>query len=811
MVHVICYGVNSLRCTIVSVLMVLLSIQVVQSAPLRDVPQRLIQPDGEILECFASGDEYHNWLHDENGFTIIRDPESGFYVYAMESAGTLVPTGHIAGRVEPASVGLQPHANIPPEVVMERRTEFYQAMKNATFEFGSLAKSLFTSHSSQTVLHNIVVFIRFSDDGDFEFPIGYYDSLYNTTVSTELSLYNYYVEVSYGSLEIMSGFYPSQTGSVVSAYQDSNPRSYYRPFHETQNPHGYDPNAPATSTNSRTYREHTLLKNAIQYVANQIPPSLAIDANNDGYVDCVSFIVTGGPDGWNTLLWPHRWALWSQEAYIHGKRVWDYTFQLEGAPGGSGLSLGVVAHEMFHVLGAPDLYHYSQDGLHPVGPWDIMAFTYNIPQHMGAYMKHLYGGWIDEIPMITTSGLYELNPLTSPSNNAYRIPSPYSHSEFFVVEYRKRNTAYEQILPGEGLLVYRINIDMEARGNANGPPDEIYVYRPDGTVSTNGDLFNAHFGSHVSRVEMNDFTNPSSFLSDGTAGGLSISSISAPGETITFFVDLRFVPPWIIQYDRGSLYWGIGTGHTPHEFQVAIRIPADEVQEFTGRYMTHTRKFIQSGGGNDVTVRVWEGGMYGNPGTLVYEKNIAEQVVLDSWTDHELESPVEIKAGQEYWVGYRINATGGFPAGIDGGPMVSGKGAWINWSGTWQELTSLNAALNSNFRIRAVIKDILTEVESVTALPERFVLHQNFPNPFNPQTRIVYEIPQRSHVTLEVFNTLGQHVATLVNEEQPAQKYEIIFDGARLPSGVYFYRLTAVDMNGGRSPFAETRRFVLVR
>jgi hypothetical protein len=76
-------------------------------------------------------------------------------------------------------------------------------------------------------------------------------------------------------------------------------------------------------------------------------------------------------------------------------------------------------------------------------------------------------------------------------------------------------------------------------------------------------------------------------------------------------------------------------------------------------------------------------------------------------------------------------------------------------------------------------------------VPSKFDLKQNYPNPFNPSTTIAFDLPKDEFVNLTVYNSVGQEVAVLVNENTKAGSYDIKFDATNLPSGVYLYRLSA--------------------
>jgi hypothetical protein len=94
--------------------------------------------------------------------------------------------------------------------------------------------------------------------------------------------------------------------------------------------------------------------------------------------------------------------------------------------------------------------------------------------------------------------------------------------------------------------------------------------------------------------------------------------------------------------------------------------------------------------------------------------------------------------------------------------------------------------------------------EPEAARPNEFSLQQNYPNPFNPVTTIHYELPKESVVRLAVFNVLGQQVRALVNQTEQAGYKSVQFDGSNLPSGIYFYRITA-------GAFEDVKRMVLIK
>lgn len=135
--------------------------------------------------------------------------------------------------------------------------------------------------------------------------------------------------------------------------------------------------------------------------------------------------------------------------------------------------------------------------------------------------------------------------------------------------------------------------------------------------------------------------------------------------------------------------------------------------------------------------------------------------------------------------------------------MEPGKYPLLTLSGNW-ELVSATVSDMNHTAWSAKIRNNDDQL-----LPDAYVLHQNVPNPFNPTTEIRFELPKAGHVTLDVFNVVGQRVKTLVDNHLETGAHAIIWNGTddqggAVSSGVYFYRLTAGE-------FVDTKKMLLLK
>jgi hypothetical protein len=108
--------------------------------------------------------------------------------------------------------------------------------------------------------------------------------------------------------------------------------------------------------------------------------------------------------------------------------------------------------------------------------------------------------------------------------------------------------------------------------------------------------------------------------------------------------------------------------------------------------------------------------------------------------------------------------------------------------------------------------DYSKQIEAKIDLPKEFSISQNYPTPFNPSTKIEYQLPFDANVRIELYSTTGEKVADLVKTELTAGYYSVDLNSGslRLTSGVYIYRMTAKG-KGMASPFVSTKKMLLIK
>ena len=559
------------------VFMLLFCAKILEGTWLDRIPGTFEQPDNKTeVKLYWSGDEFNYIMHDAKEYTIIRDPNDGWFCWAEHDKvnDILVSTGYRVNEYDPEILGLEKGANISIEKYLSIREPYDEIFRNEPIRTPSTG-----------VINSITIFINFAvnninDHGhlprysptchdcvgatNFPYSYDYYHELLNgRAAEPDTSLYKYIHEVSYGNLTLNSHIIQSDmgAGNIMIPYTAPNPSSYYRPYGLL----GY------STVEELKIRRWQLLSGALEFAGDYTSSDLIIDSDNDGKIDYICFILRGSL---NDAVWflgevcifaSYKTSFGSQPISINGKTPHNYTVNVEGVIWTDmRRSISTIAAEFSHCLGFADQYIRTlslYDPKVPVGVWDLHGGTNYPPQSLTAYTKDKYTpGWGTIIETITESRTYTLYPLAQPQPgypHAYRINSPYTDIEHFVIEYRSQNGDWidtytpeipsiipggdpvhpEQGIPGTGLLVYRVR--PSEWGNRLGKHYELYAYRPTDIDGSEGDWRNAHFSLEVGRTAINNTTNPAPLLSNGRPGGLDISNISSAGDSISFQVNIN--------------------------------------------------------------------------------------------------------------------------------------------------------------------------------------------------------------------------------------------------------------------------------
>lgn len=409
-----------------------------QTIALADYKERerlkLSDASGEIHELFVTGDEYVRILHDEYEY-VMTLTEDGYYEYARLENGILVPNGK--DKVLKLS-------DIPSEYFENEREKIFSAMREEGLAVPGENAKLFSQTFEQKVFkgEGTVIVVPIAFNGGSKVFSGLSQTVENAC--------DFFYEVSGGNLVLDYLDVSEEKGLFTSSQKEL----YYHPW-SFSNPIGY------SNYSTQISREKALVREALEFygIRNESIDS-PTDVDGDGFNDFLVFVYNAEYDtAWESLLWPHQTVFEVAQHYVFGKKVDRWIFVENNGKDTT------LCHEMYHAIGAPDLYDYNGSYSY-MGMWDLME---NGNGAILTYMRYRYGGWIDEIPEITESGTYTLNPAFLESDNCYKIPI--NNNEYYVLEYRTRFSGKINQLDNwrqwhnEGLLITRVDERYSGEGN----------------------------------------------------------------------------------------------------------------------------------------------------------------------------------------------------------------------------------------------------------------------------------------------------------------------------------------------------------
>ncbi len=287
----------------------------------------------------------------------------------------------------------------------------------------------------------LAILVHFSDQVS-SVAASKFDSLLFDSVGNTVR--DYYDEISYGQLDIVTVNLPSTIGWQMA------PQTY---AYYVNNQNG---------VGSYPQNSQKLVEDLVDQIDAQVDFS-QYDNDGDGYVDVVMVIHSGSGaeyTGSNSDIWSHKWEIFPR--LKDGVNIKEYTVQPEFWTTPGDMTIGVYAHELGHVFGLPDLYDtdYSSNG---IGRWGVMSFgSWLGPALMGSSPAHpsawcrIQMGFAAPVNVTTNRGAEAISPVEQ-GGSIYRLwNSGAASNEYFLIENRQK-TGYDAYLPGHGLLIWHID------------------------------------------------------------------------------------------------------------------------------------------------------------------------------------------------------------------------------------------------------------------------------------------------------------------------------------------------------------------
>ncbi len=499
------------------------------AVPAHPAPATITQPDGKTVTVRLVGDEFYNYSCTTDGYTVVRNA-SGCFEYARLDNGRLVPSGimahdramRTAGETQfLAQVGTHLQSQETARAARARRTQSDAAMAPA-------------KAGSWDNYRGLVVLVELKDRS---FKRTDAQAFYQDQTNKR----NYTGYKEQNSLQ-----WVSCTGSVRDYFYD-NSMGQFDPQFDVVGPVKANYNADDFS---QTANARTIFLSVLEQVQDQVDFSL-YDANGDGTVDMIYFIVAGYGSNYSgntsSYLWPHASSFANSGVSYDGKFLARYacSVEMDGLEYLNGLfatigGVGTMCHEFSHVLGVKDHYDtdYGKSGgrSNDPGEWDVMAggsYFNHGRTPCGYTMFERYTMGFANPTVITEPGSYTLNPVNT-SNEGYIIKSPISR-EYFMLDNRQK-TRWDSEIPGHGMLVWRVdstNIAAWTNNNVNVNPEHNYLEIIRAGQATSASASDPFPGTSSIR-NLDAFTQPALLTWGQLPTELGIRDIRESGGVITF-------------------------------------------------------------------------------------------------------------------------------------------------------------------------------------------------------------------------------------------------------------------------------------
>lgn len=509
-------GMRSLACAVAFAgILLMLPWQTVQAHPVIGEILPLRQPDGGVIQVRIWGDEFYTDVESLDGYTLIRDQQSGWICYARLSAdgNEYMSTGAPAGQADPGLLGVTPHLRINLASAQAKG-----AAVRADFERRAHAGPMAPpaprdgSPRGPTIgnVQGICLIIDFSDDLG-TIPPASVDNYCNqpgyTGYSNNGSVRDYFYDVSQGLLT-----YTSYVPSVY--YRALNPKTYYT-----------DPNI------SYGTRARELMIEALTHLEAGGLDFSKYDADDDGVIDALNCFYAGySNSAWATGLWPHAWTV-----SFCADGVCTESYQMTDMQ--DSLKLSTFCHENGHMLcGWPDLYDYDYDSC-GVGRFCLMAYgtTATNPCEPCAYMKYIAGWTTTNLLIVPQNNL----PVpTSSGNVMYKFEHPTLANEYYLLENRQK-IGRDSGLPDAGLAIWHIDTFGSNNYQQQTPTQhyQVTLVQADGRWDLE---HNANYGDNSDLYRWPTYTactpntNPNTHWWSGQPSGLYVQNIGPSGSLMTF-------------------------------------------------------------------------------------------------------------------------------------------------------------------------------------------------------------------------------------------------------------------------------------